>query len=358
MCWLDPMSAQKGISLWDRGTGSRRNGDGTIFAQEIDVHDSPHIEDYRAMSTSTQRWTIAGIFLGVGLVGWMSAMGLTRLAAGYLTIPDGESVADVMAGEVMQPEEGSSDRPRSRPSRTSKQTYVSSIVERSIFDSSKVGVTEKDEAIDITDGSKTDLKVVLIATVVSDNEAFSSALIADEDGVSAGYGKDDELLGEATIVAIEPRKVVIQRKDGSVEYIEMEEEAQDQPRRSPRLPSRGNNSEESGVESVGNNRYVVDSETLEKLMENPEQLYSQIRVVPHKDSNGEVDGYRLSGIRRRSFFYQLGVKNGDIVHSVNGKPLTSASAGMEAYNTLADARDFSFELTRRNERQTFEYEVR
>ena len=98
--------------------------------------------------------------------------------------------------------------------------------------------------------------------------------------------------------------------------------------------------------------------TLEKLMENPEQLYSQIRVVPHKDSNGEVDGYRLSGIRRRSFFYQLGVKNGDIVHSVNGKPLTSASAGMEAYNTLADARDFSFELTRRNERQTFEYEVR
>jgi type II secretion system protein C len=137
----------------------------------------------------------------------------------------------------------------------------------------------------------------------------------------------------------------------------MEEDAQEQPQRSPRLPSR-NNGEESGVESVGNNRYVVDSETLEKLMENPEQLYSQIRVVPHKDSNGEVDGYRLSGIRRRSFFYQLGVKNGDIVHSVNGKALTSASAGMEAYNTLADARDFSFELTRRNERQTFDYEVR
>jgi general secretion pathway protein C len=307
------------------------------------------------MSTPTQRWTIAGILLGVGLIGWMSAMGLTRFAVGYIAIPDGESIADVAAGETAQPEPGNSGR--SRPSRTSKRTYVNTIVERSIFDSSKVGSTESDGPIDITDGSKTDLKVVLIATVVSDDEAFSSALIADEEGVAAGYGKDDQILGEATIVAIEPRKVVIQRTDGSVEYIVMEEDAQEQPQRSPRLPSR-NNGEESGVESVGNNRYVVDSETLEKLMENPEQLYSQIRVVPHKDSNGEVDGYRLSGIRRRSFFYQLGVKNGDIVHSVNGKALTSASAGMEAYNTLADARDFSFELTRRNERQTFDYEVR
>ena len=88
------------------------------------------------------------------------------------------------------------------------------------------------------------------------------------------------------------------------------------------------------------------------------ELYSQIRVVPHKDSNGEIDGYRLSGIRRRSFFYKLGVKNGDIVHSVNGQSLTSMSSAMDAYNSLSNEQSFSFEITRRNQRQTFEYEIR
>lgn len=313
------------------------------------------------MSAFNQRWPLVGIPLGIALVGWLSAMGVARVATTFLAIPDGEEVVDVRVGETVETPAADSDsnsRNTRRRRRTSKNDYVDGIVERSIFDSSKVGQQTPDGPIDTTSGQKTDLKVVLIATVVSNNEAYSSALIADEGGNAQGYGKDDELLGEATIVAIEARKVVIQRRDGSIEYIEMSDEPE-QPTRSAAI-GRGRNqpNEDSGVESLGNNRFTVDAETLERLMENPEDLYSQIRVVPHKDSNGDVDGYRLSGIRRSSFFYQLGVKNGDIVHSVNGKPLTSASAGMEAYNTLADARDFSFDITRRNQRQTFEYEVR
>ncbi|MFT4978891.1 MAG: type II secretion system protein C [Myxococcota bacterium] len=309
------------------------------------------------MSTAPQRWTLAGLFLGVGLTGWLGAMATSRVAAGYLTLPEGATVADVEAGEVA---ENTADGPRrDRPGRSgrrsSKRSYIDAIVERSIFDSSKVG--QKDDGpVDTTGGQKTDLKVTLLATIVSDPTDYSSALISGDKG-AAGYGINDELMGEAVIVAIEPRKVVIKRNDGSIEYIEMgkDERPTARPARAGRAAAAD---EESGVEALGDNKFVVDASTLEQIMENPEQLYSQIRVVPHKDSNGEVDGYRLSGIRRKSFFYQLGVKNGDIVHSVNGKPLTSASSGMDAYNSLADAKDFTFELTRRNQKQTFEYEVR
>ncbi|MFT5681903.1 MAG: type II secretion system protein C, partial [Myxococcota bacterium] len=109
---------------------------------------------------------------------------------------------------------------------------------------------------------------------------------------------------------------------------------------------------------TGDNKYTVEQEVIDQIMENPEKLYSQIRVVPHKDSSGEIDGYRVSGVRRKSFFYKLGVKNGDIVHMVNSKPLTSMSSAMDAYNSLADAKSFNFEITRRNQRQTFDYEIR
>jgi len=309
------------------------------------------------MSTATQRWTLAGLFLGVGLVSLMGATAATRIASGYLALPDGAEVADVEAGEVFTPEDDGRPARSKRPRRASKRSYVDTIVERSLFDSTNVGKKSTgDGPVDTSGGQKTDLKVVLLATVVSDDAQYSSALISDEKDGARGYGVEGNLMDEATIVAIEPRKVVIKRNDGSIEYIEMDEEAE--PPRRAGMGRKPANDEDSPVESQGNNKFVVDAEALEKIMENPEQLYSQIRVVPHKDANGEVDGYRLSGIRRKSFFYQLGVKNGDIVHSVNGKPLTSASSGMDAYNSLADAKDFTFDITRRNKKQTFEYEVR
>ena len=71
-------------------------------------------------------------------------------------------------------------------------------------------------------------------------------------------------------------------------------------------------------------------------MENPEQLYSQIRAVPHKGPDGKVD-YRL-GDPPKSVFHKLGIKNGDIVHGVNGQSLTSMSAAMDAFNGLRTRR--------------------
>ena len=92
-------------------------------------------------------------------------------------------------------------------------------------------------------------------------------------------------------------------------------------------------------------------------LSNPEKLYTQIRATEHK-TDGEVDGYRVSGIRRKSVFYKLGVKNGDIIHNVNGMPLTNLNGAMEAYQSLQSSRDFSFEITRRKKKRKMEYEVR
>lgn len=317
------------------------------------------------MSASNRTWTIAGMFLGATLIGWISAMGASRVAAGYLTLPedaaltelDGTSVvASSTEGAEEDEESGRSPR-RPNRRRTSKKSYIDSVVSRNIFDSSKIGVTATTETF-TGDERKSDLKVVLLATIVADPADYSSALIAEEKGSGAvGYGIDDNLLGEGTIAGIEPRRVLIRRNDGSIEYIAMEE-GQSYKKEEKGRGSRESSDDDSGIEKTGDNKYTVEQEVIDQILENPEKLYSQIRVVPHKDKNGEIDGYRVSGVRRKSFFYKLGVKNGDIVHSVNSKPLTSMSNAMDAYNSLTDAKDFTFEITRRNQRQTFEYEIR
>ena len=315
------------------------------------------------MSTSNQRWAIVGMFLGTTLAGWVAAMGLSRVATGYLSLPDDAAITEISGGEIVSSASEDDDDDRSsRPRRTSsrrisKQTYIDSIVARNIFDSSKVGAVAAPTA-PTGDERKSDLKVVLLATVVAEPAEFSSALIAEEKGSGAvGYGINDDFLGEGTIAGIEPRRVVIRRTDGSMEYIAMEEGKSYQQEES-RSSSRSSDDEDSGIEKTGDNKYTVEQEVIDQILENPEKLYSQIRVVPHKDKNGDIDGYRVSGVRRKSFFYKLGVKNGDIVHSVNNKPLTSMSSAMDAYNSLADSKNFTFEITRRNQQQTFNYEIR
>lgn len=313
------------------------------------------------------RWVIGGLFLGVGVVAWLAAIGTGRVLRATLSLPDGAELDAIEVASMVEGETDASDkeapavRRRGGRNKTDKNDYVDAIVKRSIFDSSKVGeATAADVAVLDTgeEGRRSDLKVVLLATIVAEPAEFSSALIAEEKGGDGaiGYGIGDGLLGEATIVRIEQRKVVIRRDDGTVEFITMEEgktfeKAKGDGKKKPAKD------DDSGVSKEGD-KFVVKQELIDQILENPEQLYSQVRAVPHKGPDGEVDGYRLSGIRRKSVFHKLGIKNGDIVHGVNGQSLTSMSAAMEAFNGLQNEKNFSFDLTRRSNRKTQEYEIR
>jgi len=313
---------------------------------------------------SRKRWTTAGLFLAVALLAWLASLGAGRLAGGLLALPPDAALATISASAADADASGTvaggdaGERDSATPRRRNKRYYVTPIHERNIFDSSSLGVETTDEGEVEGSDRKSDLKVVLLATVVAQPSDYSSALIAEEKGDgAAGYGIGDDLLGEATIVRIEPRRVIVRRSDGTVEYIAMEE-GKSFSKEKDDDDKTDSSSEDDDIQKAGENKYIVDQELVDKLLENPEKLYSQVRVVPHKGADGEIDGYRMSGIRRKSFFARMGIKNGDIVHAVNGKPLTSMSAAMDAYNGLQEDKNFSFDLTRRNKKQTFEYEIR
>ena len=263
----------------------------------------------------------------------------------------------------------------------SERQYVQSIVNRSIFDSSQAG-TKSNSSIEPAEGDsiESSLQLTLLATILASPEQYSVALIQDESGTSSTYGIGYDLIGQATITKIEKSRVYFQRNNSEqVEYIEIGGEAgsSDAPKKTS-----GTAAEDGEIQKVGNNKYIVEQSVLDEILANPEKLYTQVRVTPHKDQDGNIhkiktnliikaigyraesidnlkmDGYRMTGIRRKSLFYKLGIKNGDIVHSVNGQQLNSLSAAMDAYNSLGNSRDFNFDVTRRKNKQTFEYEVR
>jgi len=280
-------------------------------------------------------------------------------------IPASAELIDPLSGEVAAPsvnadsaeEETAPDKP-SGLSSTDKRALLDPIIRRNMFDSSKVGqeatIEDGGEA-----GNKTSLPLVLLATIVAEPEAYSSCLISEEKGEDGalGYGIGDSVLGEATIYRIEQKRVILKR-DGELEYLQMEDAEYERPSpKSAKAAKAGKAGKWDGVEKEGETKFTIDQETFNKILENPDKLANQIRAVP-KSEDGKVIGYRLSGIKRSSLFRKLGIKNGDVVHSVNGHDLNSISSALNAFDSLQSERSFNFEVTTRKKKKTYEYEVR
>ncbi|MED5372746.1 MAG: type II secretion system protein GspC [Myxococcota bacterium] len=315
-----------------------------------------HLSDKRV-------WIGAGV---IALASFAAAAGLNLVVIKpKLALPDdaelpsvGEFVAD--AGSDGPDIEDGGRAPAPRPRATSESRFLDIIVKGNIFDSSKVGQEPEAELIDDGSGRKTKLDLVLIATMVAEPAQFSSALISGKgkDDRAFGYGVEDEIMG-ATILEIQQKAVKLE-VNGEVEWLYMDPGAVKEPKAATasndRSLLRDDDAEDGITESGG--KIIVERRVVDEALANVETLATKMRVVPHKGADGQIDGYRLSAIRRGSLFDKLGIKNGDVVHGVNGMPLTSTDGAFQAFQTLQSESAFTFEVTRRNQRQTFEYEVR
>ncbi len=316
------------------------------------------------MTNFSTKWFAAGSFALSTTLAYLSGFAGASFFERQLETAEAAPEIAVAPNTNAQPSDqqatgrSKSTRRNSKRSTVSERSYVQSIVNRSIFDSSQAGkkstsVSEPAEG----DSVESSLQLTLLATIIAKPEEHSVALIQDESGAANTYGIGYDLIGQATVTKIEKNRVYFQRNNSDqIEYIELGEEPD--TTKKPSTSKKSGGTENGDIQKVGSNKYIVDQSVLDEILANPEKLYTQVRVTPHKDQDGNIDGYRMTGIRRKSLFYKLGIKNGDIVHSVNGQSLNSLSAAMDAYNSLGNSRDFNFDVTRRKNKQTFEYEVR
>lgn len=290
---------------------------------------------------------VAGVLAVVAVV---LALVANRVITGLVSLPDGAAPREVAVADA-----GAEERPTVRPTAPrapSKSQYIKGILDRNIFDAEAIGQTSV--SVDSGSDTVTDLNLTLIGTVVAKPEQYSSALIAPDNGKAAGYGIGDRIM-DAEVVAIEPERVQLKRASGELEWLYMDK-APERPTSTAAAST--DDGDDNGIDQLGDNSFAVDREVVEKYLGDLDGLARLGRAIPHRGADGEIDGYRLSGIRRRTIGEQLGIKNGDIVHAVNGYPLTSMQGAMSAYTSLQSESGFKFEITRRGQQMTLEYEVR
>jgi len=83
----------------------------------------------------------------------------------------------------------------------------------------------------------------------------------------------------------------------------------------------------------------------------------QARIMPHF-TDGQADGFTLSAIQPGSFYQRLGLHNGDVVHRVNGRELSSPEQAVMVYQQLQGESDVEVEVTRNGQPTTLHFAIR
>jgi len=102
---------------------------------------------------------------------------------------------------------------------------------------------------------------------------------------------------------------------------------------------------EQGIDKVSDTSFNVRRTLLNKVLDNAGRLIGIAAVSP-KIENGKSIGMQIRGVRPGTLLEKLGIKNGDVLESVNGQSLTSTDAALGAYTTLRTADKFTLSVLR------------
>ena len=244
----------------------------------------------------------------------------------------------------------------------SEAQYLDGIMRRNLFDPDAIAAWNPQPADGRPGVARSDLKLKLCCTIVAIPETYSSAWIEDEgtaEHAQRGYGVGAEIVGSngTLVVAIERRRVKLRDAAGVESYLLAGEESAPEVADAGEPGEGASEGNDFGITTVGENKFSVPRDVIDKNLADLEGLSRMGRALLHRGPDGEFDGYRLSAIRRGTIADALGIRNGDVIHSVNGQPLNSMQAAMNAYQTMQSGSSFAFEVTRRGERVNLEYDV-
>ncbi len=228
---------------------------------------------------------------------------------------------------------------------------------------------------------ESELPIELVGTFVSEEPDSSMATLNVSGENKLGWVGTELLDGQATLAAIGPRHVVV-REGNSLKVVRLwtEKAAAGKPGRggpgrkttagrgsarpataratasaaSSKAPKKKDLSK--GVKKTGPYDYQIDRGMLDEQLQDLSKLGSQARVVPNY-RNGKYEGFKLVGVRPGSLYRSIGVRSGDVIKSVNGKPIDSPNKALELFEQLKKSSNIQLEIERRGQPKQLNYAI-
>lgn len=113
----------------------------------------------------------------------------------------------------------------------------------------------------------------------------------------------------------------------------------------------------SKIQRVSATEFNVDRSVIDKVLENQAVLMRSARIVPEQE-NGKTVGIRLFGIRPDTLLGVIGMENGDRLEKINGFDMASPEKALEAYARLRSADHLTVTVNRRGQPTTLDFNIK
>ena len=235
-------------------------------------------------------------------------------------------------------------------------SYYKAVTERNLFNTKiKTGQQPK---LNIETLKPTDLKLKLFGTVTGDkNKAY--AVIEETEKRRQNLYRVGDTIQNASIKMILREKVVL-RVNGKDEILGIEEVSSGS-RDSGRPSSIANRRSQKrrpfkrSSTAVSQN-ITLDRSKIESAVKNINDLMKNVRIQPHF-TDGQPDGFRLTGVRPNSFFSNMGLKSGDVITGVDGKKIESVDDAFMLYQGLQSSSNIQLQLKRKGQQKNINYKI-
>ena len=293
----------------------------------------------------------------------------------------------VLAAELLAPDAVAAKPPGKRFTAASptflRKRDAAMILRRNIFDSARGDLTaeplpeiplgEDGQPVDDWDPNRPPPKCAgklrLVGSVVSPvaPDWSFAAIAGSSDGKTMLYREGSNVDG-SRVLAVHSSSVVMGASSGVCQLLMFEEEEGAAPRapvaQQPvaAQPTNDRNAGLSdqeltdGIEKISDTNFNIQRGLVDKVLANQGSLMKSARVIPHEE-NGRVVGVKLYGIRRNSLLGRLGVRNGDMLRTINGFDMTSPDTALEAYSRLRTADKLTLAVKRQNKEITIDYNI-
>ncbi len=290
----------------------------------------------------SERHIVALNFLLVAAAAYFAALAVNDVVKARLAPPP---AAPPSAASSARPALGAQPRP-----------YYQEIVERDIFNL----VSQMDSSA-ATVAEDLHLRLLGISELTS-GKPF--VIIEERSGRQSLYRMGDAIPGAGRLAAVEKNRAIVEHQGRRV-ALELPKNELPGPVMAPRvaIPNRGAANGSAGddfdpdVSDLGHNRYAVPRATLEHSLSHLSELFTQVRAVPNIQ-NGRTTGFALSEIESGSVFDEMGLEDGDVITSVDGRTINDPAQAMQMLNFLRDRSSIGLQVLREGKPINLSYEIR
>ena len=177
------------------------------------------------------------------------------------------------------------------------------------------------------------------------------AVFTDQTGKKTIVAREGDRIGPLQIATIKPDQVVVSRDGRQSAYFLFHKKSGQKGKTSavggtPPLPG-----------APRGNRATLNKQEVQTALSDMASFLRQVRIVPYINQ-GKPQGFQLLDIVPGSIVDRVGLKNGDVVSRVNGKPIRTPQEAMQLFSLLQAGRGLTIEILRNHRPKSITIELK